>query len=144
MDCNGWYITADTGSQHCLRPLISLLCYLCFYEPFMLLVVFPPAPPGSPECLPGQFPCVDSVGCVDESARCDGERQCPTGSDEENCTVPEECLDSDWTCQNHVCIPKELRCNRQNDCMDNSDEEECGEEGEVLSKETQFPYWVMM
>ncbi|XP_042365557.1 low-density lipoprotein receptor-related protein 2-like [Plectropomus leopardus] len=82
--------------------------------------------PGSPECPPGQFPCVDSVGCVDASARCDGQSQCPTGSDEENCAATVGCLDSDWTCRNHMCIPKELRCNGLNDCLDNSDEEDCG------------------
>nr|XP_012771988.1 low-density lipoprotein receptor-related protein 2 isoform X3 [Maylandia zebra] len=77
------------------------------------------------DCPPGQFACVDSVGCVKASARCDGQKQCPTGSDEENCPVTEGCLDSDWTCQNHICIPKELRCNGIDDCMDNSDEKDC-------------------
>lgn len=87
-----------------------------------------PTLPGFSECPPGQLPCVDTVGCVNASARCDGQSQCPTGSDEENCTAIKGCLDSDWTCQNHICIPKELHCNGQNDCMDNSDEEDCGEE----------------
>nr|XP_020465476.1 very low-density lipoprotein receptor-like [Monopterus albus] len=82
--------------------------------------------PGSPKCPPGQFPCLDSVGCVDVSARCDGQSQCPTGSDEENCTATKGCLDSDWSCRNYICIPKELRCSGLNDCMDNSDEEGCG------------------
>ncbi|XP_006795713.2 low-density lipoprotein receptor-related protein 2-like [Neolamprologus brichardi] len=77
------------------------------------------------DCPPGHFPCVDSVGCVKASARCDGQKQCPTGSDEENCPVTEGCLDSDWTCQNHICIPKELRCNGIDDCIDNSDEKDC-------------------
>ncbi|XP_038589289.1 very low-density lipoprotein receptor-like [Micropterus salmoides] len=85
--------------------------------------------PGSPECPPGQFPCVDSVGCFDASARCDGRNQCPTGFDEENCTATKGCLESDWTCRNHICIPKELRCNGLNDCLDNSDEEGCGQCG---------------
>nr|XP_033952177.1 low-density lipoprotein receptor-related protein 2-like isoform X2 [Pseudochaenichthys georgianus] len=80
---------------------------------------------GSPECPPGQFPCVDSVGCVAAAARCDGTKQCPTGSDEENCAATQGCMDSDWTCRNHICIPKELRCNGLNDCQDNSDEEDC-------------------
>ncbi|XP_061782869.1 uncharacterized protein [Nerophis lumbriciformis] len=79
----------------------------------------------SPDCQPGQFPCMDSVACVDASARCDGKKQCPTGSDEENCAVSEGCLNSDWTCQNKICIPKELRCDGKNDCVDNSDEEGC-------------------
>lgn len=96
-------------------------------EPFNVFVFFPSGLRGS-DCPPGQFPCVDSVGCVKASARCDGQKQCPTGSDEENCPVTEGCLDSDWACQNHICIPKELRCNGIDDCMDNSDEKDCGEE----------------
>lgn len=91
------------------------------------MVSFPAALPGSHECPPGQFPCLDSVGCVDASARCDGQTQCPTGSDEENCAATKGCLDSDWTCRNHICIPKDLRCNGLNDCLDNSDEEDCGD-----------------
>lgn len=93
---------------------------------------FPPALPGAPECPPGQFPCVDTIGCVDASARCDGQKQCPTGSDEENCAATEGCLDSDWTCRNRLCIPKDLRCNGLNDCLDNSDEQDCGEKDETL------------
>ncbi|XP_058473588.1 low-density lipoprotein receptor-related protein 2-like isoform X1 [Solea solea] len=88
------------------------------------------APSGSPQCPPGQFSCLDSVGCVDSSARCDGKAQCPSGSDEENCPATDGCLDSDWTCKNHMCVPKELRCNRVNDCMDKSDEKDCGVCGE--------------
>lgn len=98
---------------------------------------FPAA--GSSSCPPGQFPCLDSVGCVDASARCDGRRQCPTGSDEENCTASEGCLDSDWMCRNRICIPKELRCNGLNDCLDNSDEQDCGEERRDL---TYAGYWM--
>ncbi|KAK2818981.1 hypothetical protein Q5P01_024542 [Channa striata] len=88
--------------------------------------------PGFPECLPGQFPCLDSAGCVNASARCDGQSQCPTGSDEEGCTAVKGCLASDWTCRNHICIPREQHCDGLNDCMDNSDEEDCdlcGENG---------------
>lgn len=89
----------------------------CFFLPLL---------PGLSECPQGQFPCRDSIGCVNVSARCDGQIQCPTGSDEENCPPAQGCLESDWTCHNHICIPKEQRCNRLNDCLDNSDEENCG------------------
>lgn len=106
----------DLRKSMCCLPLCAQCC-----------VFFPSAGLDSPECPPGQFPCMDTVGCVDASARCDGQIQCPTGSDEENCTATEDCLESDWTCRNHICIPKELRCNGVNDCLDNSDEEDCGE-----------------
>ncbi|KAM6975856.1 uncharacterized protein LKV04_015114 [Tautogolabrus adspersus] len=91
------------------------------------------AQPGSPDCPPGQFLCLDSVGCVDLSARCDGKIQCPTGSDEEDCKAPEGCLATDWTCRNNICVPKELRCNGVNDCLDNSDEEDCGNAVRLLT-----------
>ncbi|CAJ1071213.1 low-density lipoprotein receptor-related protein 2-like isoform X1 [Xyrichtys novacula] len=81
-------------------------------------------------CPPGQFSCVDTVGCVDMSARCDGQIQCPTGSDEENCKDSGGCLETDWTCRNKICISEELRCNGLDDCLDNSDEEDCGPCGE--------------
>ncbi|KAF7660366.1 hypothetical protein LDENG_00283230 [Lucifuga dentata] len=84
--------------------------------------------PDSPVCPPGQFPCLDSAGCVDALARCDGQNQCLSGSDEENCTSTQGCLVSDWMCLNRICIPKELRCNGVKDCLDNSDEQDCGEE----------------
>lgn len=81
---------------------------------------------GFSECPPGQFACVDTVGCVNTSARCDGQIQCPTGSDEDHCPPSEGCLESDWSCKNDICIPKELHCNGAKDCLDNSDEEDCG------------------
>lgn len=87
-----------------------------------------PSASQSSGCPAGQFACLDSVGCVDTSARCDGKFQCPTGSDEENCPTVEGCLDSEWMCLNGICVSKEVRCNKHDDCGDNSDEENCGEE----------------
>uniref|UniRef100_A0A3Q3JEA0 Uncharacterized protein n=1 Tax=Monopterus albus TaxID=43700 RepID=A0A3Q3JEA0_MONAL len=119
-------------SQALIDGAVLNACFaklLTFHFLSWCLVSSYPALPGSPKCPPGQFPCLDSVGCVDVSARCDGQSQCPTGSDEENCTATKGCLDSDWSCRNYICIPKELRCSGLNDCMDNSDEEGCGEKG---------------
>lgn len=70
---------------------------------------------------------MDTVGCVNTSARCDGRTQCPTGSDEDRCPHAEGCLESEWRCRNGVCIPKELHCNGVEDCLDGSDEQDCGE-----------------
>lgn len=117
MDCNGMSKTLKTRlSKNC-----QILHGICF--DFFLLQ----SASTNLDCPAGQFPCMDSVGCVDMSAHCDGQKQCPTGSDEENCPATEGCLDSEWMCRNHICIPKEQYCNGQNDCMDNSDEEDCGE-----------------
>uniref|UniRef100_A0A7N8YE68 Uncharacterized protein n=1 Tax=Mastacembelus armatus TaxID=205130 RepID=A0A7N8YE68_9TELE len=109
------------NSINLLLPFLRFIFMVCYF--LNLSLVFP----GAPDCPSGQFPCVDSVGCVNASARCDGQMQCPTGFDEENCTAVRGCLDSDWSCRNHICIPKELRCNGLNDCMDSSDEDDCGE-----------------
>uniref|UniRef100_A0A3Q3QQ50 Uncharacterized protein n=1 Tax=Monopterus albus TaxID=43700 RepID=A0A3Q3QQ50_MONAL len=132
------------GSGDCLDGSDEMDCavlnacfakLLTFHFLSWCLVSSYPALPGSPKCPPGQFPCLDSVGCVDVSARCDGQSQCPTGSDEENCTATKGCLDSDWSCRNYICIPKELRCSGLNDCMDNSDEEGCGEKEDFKCKD---------
>uniref|UniRef100_A0A4W6BVQ1 Uncharacterized protein n=1 Tax=Lates calcarifer TaxID=8187 RepID=A0A4W6BVQ1_LATCA len=116
---------------------------LLWQFPLSVTCFFPPAPPGSPDCPQGQFPCMDSVGCVDVSARCDGQNQCPTGSDEENCTAIFGCLDSDWTCRNHMCIPTGLRCNGLNDCTDNSDEEDCESLGAFSLKCLLLPHHLL-
>ncbi|TWW66523.1 Low-density lipoprotein receptor-related protein 2 [Takifugu flavidus] len=86
--------------------------------------------PGFSECPRGQFSCVGTIGCVNTSARCDGQMQCPTGSDEDDCPRSDGCLNSDWSCTNGLCIPKELRCDGVEDCLDHSDEMGCGVCGE--------------
>ncbi|XP_047650784.1 enteropeptidase isoform X1 [Phacochoerus africanus] len=46
----------------------------------------PPATPGnvSIECLPGSRPCADALKCIEVVLFCDGELNCPDGSDEDN------------------------------------------------------------
>lgn len=78
-------------------------------------------------CPPRNFGCFDGTLCVVGSAVCDGQTQCPDGSDELNCSQYKGCLSGDWKCKNSICIPLSLRCNGLDDCGDNSDEEGCGE-----------------
>ena len=65
---------------------------------------------------------------MNKSGRCDGVRQCPTGSDEEDCVTSVGCMEADWLCHNAMCVPREARCDGNDDCLDRSDEQDCGEQ----------------
>uniref|UniRef100_A0A3B4VDK8 Uncharacterized protein n=1 Tax=Seriola dumerili TaxID=41447 RepID=A0A3B4VDK8_SERDU len=83
-------------------------------------------------CHQGQWQC-DDGNCIPDVWRCDGDGDCLDGSDEmdcENCTTTYGCLNSDWTCRNHMCIPKDcvnrnLVCDGRSHCRDGSDEVDC-------------------
>ncbi|NXX82133.1 LRP2 protein, partial [Urocolius indicus] len=74
-----------------------------------------------------QAACV--AGCIPVPWLCNGEQQCPDGSDEqccECCSVPSVCGTKKVQCPGtHHCIPHWELCDRHQDCEDGWDEEGC-------------------
>uniref|UniRef100_A0A493TJH3 EGF-like calcium-binding domain-containing protein n=1 Tax=Anas platyrhynchos platyrhynchos TaxID=8840 RepID=A0A493TJH3_ANAPP len=76
-----------------------------------------------------------STQCIPVSWKCDGERDCDSGEDEENCGNV-TCSAAESTCSSGQCISKSFVCNGQGDCSDHSDEslEQCGRQPAPLVK----------
>ncbi|KAG9339275.1 hypothetical protein JZ751_023975 [Albula glossodonta] len=83
----------------------------------------PRAPVGGP-CAADQATCQNGQ-CIPRDYLCDGERDCPDGSDEIKCGTPSPCEPNEFKCQNGRCALKLWRCDGDNDCGDNSDESYC-------------------
>ncbi|XP_036410900.1 SCO-spondin [Megalops cyprinoides] len=102
-----------------------------------------PTPPdgGLPRvlCVEGQFAC-RAFGCVDTMFVCDGQEDCPDGSDEDQCSpspspvtavpserplVPGPCSAKQFQCGSGECVHLDKKCDLQRDCVDGSDEKGC-------------------
>ena len=77
------------------------------------------------------FSCVSSPKCIPGRWACDGDEDCPDGSDEApgHCGA-RTCSSSEFSCGSEVgkCVPLSWVCDEHEDCMDGSDEKNCKEE----------------
>uniref|UniRef100_A0A8C4HE85 EGF-like domain-containing protein n=1 Tax=Dicentrarchus labrax TaxID=13489 RepID=A0A8C4HE85_DICLA len=78
-------------------------------------------------CSPKQFVCKDGVTCISKGWRCDREKDCPDGSDEEPDVCPyssiSRCPPNEYQCGGtELCIHMSKLCNGAPDCTDGWDE----------------------
>ncbi|KAF7208497.1 transcript variant X2 [Nothobranchius furzeri] len=78
-------------------------------------------------CSPKQFVCKDGVTCISKGWRCDREKDCPDGSDEEPDICPHStmshCPPNEYQCGGtELCIHMSKLCNGVPDCTDGWDE----------------------
>uniref|UniRef100_A0A3Q1CIR2 EGF-like domain-containing protein n=1 Tax=Amphiprion ocellaris TaxID=80972 RepID=A0A3Q1CIR2_AMPOC len=94
-----------------------------FHSHFVLLCLL--SAPRS--CSPKQFVCKDGVTCISKGWRCDREKDCPDGSDEEPDVCPlstvSRCPPNEYQCGGtELCIHMSKLCNGVPDCTDGWDE----------------------
>ncbi|XP_047507981.1 very low-density lipoprotein receptor-like isoform X3 [Pieris napi] len=77
-------------------------------------------------CTSSEFRC-KTGRCIPMSWRCDNEKDCSDGSDEEpgTCTDQRNCTINNFICASGHCIPVSWQCDDSPDCQDGSDEHNC-------------------
>ncbi|XP_018419478.1 PREDICTED: low-density lipoprotein receptor-related protein 8 [Nanorana parkeri] len=78
-------------------------------------------------CAETDFTC-DNGHCIMARWKCDGEEECPDGSDESEATCMKQvCAPEKFSCgeSSSKCIPKTWKCDGEKDCENSMDEKEC-------------------
>ena len=78
-------------------------------------------------CTDTEFRCLNKFYCIHKTWLCDGDTDCPDGSDEsvQICGTSQKCRSDQFTCDNGACIPGHLQCSGNPECSDGSDEKMC-------------------
>lgn len=84
-------------------------------------------------CRSDEFAC-RSGQCIPSYHKCDAQRDCADGSDEENCIAipttrqpPRSCAFGQFACHSgDQCVPQSYHCDGEHHCRDYSDEANCG------------------
>lgn len=70
------------------------------------------------------FVCISNGACIPRSWQCNGRKDCPDDSDEDECVVT-LCSSNEFRCSDGQCIDLPWRCDHDEDCDDGSDEVNC-------------------